>query len=129
MIHNSNFIFLVVQVLLVQSNAPDSNSLFYQKLLTTTIRSRVPHVSDNDPTRKQSIRLRPDAFFEQTTTSITALHSVSYFYSSNRNALTEYSSSDLQKMNWWAQPFPYEKKSPCITYYLGKGASRKGKIF
>ncbi len=78
MTHYSNFILLFVQLLLVQSNDSESNS-FYQKLLTTTIQSRVPHVFGHDPIRKESIMLHPDVFFEQTTTSITARRRVHDF--------------------------------------------------
>jgi len=60
MTHYSNIILLVVQLLLVQSNDSKSNS-FYQKLLTTTIQSRVPHVSGHDSIRKESIILYHDA--------------------------------------------------------------------
>jgi hypothetical protein len=88
MTHYSNFILLVVQLLLVKSNDSESNS-FYHKLLTTTIQSRVPHVSGHDSIRKESIMLHPDAFFEQTTTSITARRRVRDFDHSRIDAIYE----------------------------------------
>ncbi len=67
MTHYSNFIILIVQLVLVHS---DSNYI-YQKLLTTTIRAEVPHVVHHVPVNKNPIVSYSNAFFEPRTTTIT----------------------------------------------------------
>ncbi len=75
MTHYSNFIILVVQLLLVHS---DSNYI-YQKLLTTTIRAEVPHVVHHVPVNKNPIVSYPNAFFEPRTTTINPRYKIPHF--------------------------------------------------
>jgi len=76
--HYSNFIFLLVQLLLVQSDDRDSN-YFYRKLLTTTNRSKFLPISSFLTNDRPAV-LYPHTFYEsyysktETTTPITAIH-------------------------------------------------------
>jgi hypothetical protein len=98
MTYYSNLIFLLVQLLLVQSNDPNHND-FYQKRLTMRNQRGVLHTSDQISVGERSPIVYSNTFFEQsyfqtqTTTPIATRYRIPDF---NRNLIVE--NSRLQEI-------------------------------
>ena len=80
MVHYSNIIFFLVQLLLVHCDDLNSNYV-YQKLLTKRFRLRVSNISRHLPIRKKSIKLYSNILSQSEITSTSAQNDLQDFNS------------------------------------------------